>query len=80
MRFRTKNSTPVLLPSDLLSASFDTSSEVEALLTRQLVVHDVIVIDNNGPERWRCAEAATKHLADGGMIILDNRDPCLKQL
>ena len=69
-----------LLPSDLdsLSTSFDTSAEVEALLTRQLAVHDVIVIDNNGPLRWRCAEAAAKHLADGGMIILDNRDKCLK--
>lgn len=69
-----------LLPSDLdsLSTSFDTSEEVEALLTRQLAVHDVIVIDNNGPLRWRCAEAAAKHLADGGMIILDNRDQCLK--
>ena len=69
-----------LLPSDRdsLPTSFDTSAEIEALLTRQLAVHDVIVIDNNGPWRWQCAEAATKHLADGGMIILDNRDRCLK--
>jgi len=69
-----------LLTSDLdcPSTSFDTSAEVEALLTRQLPVHDVIIIDNNGPFRWRCAEAATKHLADGGIIILENSDQCLK--
>jgi hypothetical protein len=39
---------------------------------------DVIVIDNHGPFRWRCAESALGYLAKGGMIILDNSEQCLR--
>jgi hypothetical protein len=42
-------------------------------ITRQ---NDIFVIDNNGPFRWRRAEAACAHLATGGIIILDNSDQC----
>ena len=42
------------------------------------IEYDVIVIDNHGPFRWRCAEVAVSKLARGGMIILDNSDQCLK--
>ena len=52
--------------------------ELEALLNHPRSEHDVIVIDNHGPFRWRCAEVAVEHLAEGGMIILDNGDQCLK--
>ncbi|HEY7789642.1 MAG TPA: hypothetical protein VIC33_03945 [Vicinamibacterales bacterium] len=67
------------LPGDveLIVTPCDADSEVAAL-TNQPVEHDVFVIDNHGPFRWRCAEAATRHLAAGGFIILDNSDQCPK--
>lgn len=68
-----------LLPADveLLTPPFDLEEEAQA------IVHaggpfDVIVIDNNGPFRWRCAEKALAHLAEGGFILLDNSDQCLR--
>lgn len=35
---------------------------------------DVIVIDGPGPTRPVCAQIAARHLAPGGMVILDNSD------
>jgi hypothetical protein len=59
---------------ELVKTKRDVEAEV-AVLDGQF---DVIVIDNHGPFRWRCAEAATAHLAPGGFVILDNSDQCPK--
>jgi hypothetical protein len=53
-------------------------AEIEALTNHDTVEYDIFVIDNHGPFRWRCAEAAARHLAAGGLIILDNSDQCLR--
>jgi hypothetical protein len=65
-----------LLPAsvELVETKRDAAAEVAALNGR----FDVFVIDNHGPFRWRCAEAAAANLAPGGFIILDNSDQCLK--
>lgn len=39
---------------------------------------DVIVLDNHGSFRYDCAKAAAEALREGGMIILDNSDQCVK--
>lgn len=69
-----------LLPKsvEFIATQLDVDLEINALLAHPMAQHDVIVIDNHGPFRWRCAEAAVKKLAPGGMIILDNSDQCLK--
>ena len=69
-----------LLPErvEFLTTSPDVEAEIEILRIHKRQTWDVIVIDNHGPFRWRCAEAATTHLAEGGIIILDNSDQCLK--
>jgi hypothetical protein len=65
----------MLPPSaELLETPCDAPSEVAALQGS----HDVIVIDNHGLFRRQCAAAAPDHLADGGFIILDNSDQCLR--
>lgn len=66
---------PLLPPSvELIETTFDAEAEVQALNGR----FDVFVIDNHGPFRWRCAQAAAANLAPGGFVILDNSDQCLK--
>lgn len=67
-----------LLPEsvELIVTPLDVDAEVNALLTHHTIKHDVFVIDNNGPFRWRCAEVAAANLIAGGIIILDNSDQC----
>ena len=69
-----------LLPAsvELIVTSLDVEAEIDALLLRTDKQHDIFVIDNNGPFRWRCAEVASSNLAPGGFIILDNSDQCQK--
>lgn len=69
-----------LLPAsvELIETKLDVDAEVDALRKHPLPEYDVIVIDNYGTFRWRCAEAAADRLAAGGMIILDNSEQCLK--
>lgn len=69
-----------LLPDsvELLVTSFDRSAEIQALMQCDQTKHDVFVIDNHGPFRRYCAEAAADHVAKGGLIILDNSDQCPK--
>lgn len=69
-----------LLPEsvELIVTPLDVDAEVDALLKHYPVEHDVFVIDNHGPFRWRCAEVAAANLAVGGIIILDNSDQCQK--
>jgi len=64
--------------AELLVTPLDVEAEIEALLGRHAAEHDVFVIDNHGPFRWRCAAAAVAKLASGGLIILDNSDQCPK--
>jgi hypothetical protein len=69
----------LLPPSvEFLQTPFDAHAEVSALQHHTRTHHDVIVIDNHGPFRWQCASAAVEHLAQGGMIIVDNSDQCLR--
>ncbi len=69
-----------LLPEtvELLVTPLDVDAEIAALTEHHTTRHDVFVIDNNGPFRHRCAEAAATHLKKGGLIILDNSDQCLR--
>ncbi|MFA6180406.1 MAG: hypothetical protein WC696_12410 [Candidatus Methylopumilus sp.] len=69
-----------LLPDsvEFIETPLDVDAEVAAFETHEGAEYDVIVIDNYGTFRWRCADAAVKKLASGGMIILDNSDQCLK--
>lgn len=67
---------PVLV--EFLLTPHTVEAELEALLNHSRQEFDVIVIDNHGPYRWRCAEVAVSRLSEGGMIILDNSDQCLK--
>jgi hypothetical protein len=70
---------PLLLSSaEFIRTLRQVDAELAALDNHPSELFDVIVIDNHGPFRWRCAELATHRLADGGMIILDNSDQCLK--
>jgi len=68
-----------MLPSNvtLLTPEFEIEAE-SATISSRSDAFDVIVIDNNGPFRWRCAERAISKLADGGFIMLDNSDQCLR--
>lgn len=69
----------LLPPSvEFLETPLEVQSEIAALKNHPRTHHDVIVIDNHGPFRWQCAAAAIEHLDQGGMIILDNSDQCLK--
>jgi len=61
----------------LLTPEFDKESEVN-VIDEENFVYDIIVIDNHGPFRASCAEKAVSILADGGLIVLDNSDQCLK--
>jgi len=67
-----------LLPKsvDLLVTPLDADSEIEALTKHHTVRNDVFVIDNYGPFRRYCAEAAAKNVTEGGLIVLDNSDQC----
>lgn len=67
-----------LLPDsvELIVTPLNAEAEIEVLIKHSVVQRDVFVIDNYGPFRWRCAEAAANNLADGGFIILDNSDQC----
>ena len=61
-----------LLPPEveLIETALDVDEEVNALLSHPAAEHDVIVIDNHGPFRWRCAEATVKSASewrDGGL-------------
>jgi hypothetical protein len=69
-----------LLPEsvDLIVTALDVDAGIDALLERVDKQHDVFVIDNNGPFRWRCAQAASANQAPGEFIILDNSDQCQK--
>jgi len=68
-----------MLPASVkfLTPAFTETEEVRALYDEDRM-YDVIVIDNNGPFRAACADAAVGKLAAGGMILLDNSDQCLK--
>lgn len=68
-----------MLPENvtLLTPEFNIESEAGSI-DGKVGPFDVIVIDNNGPFRWRCAEKALPHLAEGGFILLDNSDQCLR--
>jgi len=68
-----------LLPPkvELLVTPMDENAEIAALTEHHTTHHDVFVIDNFGPYRRACAEAAAMRLNDGGLIILDNSDQCL---
>lgn len=69
-----------LLPDavELIETALDVETEVGAFLNREAAKYDVIVIDNYGTFRWKCADAAVGKLAAGGMIILDNSEQCLR--
>lgn len=69
-----------LLPPavELIETPLDREIEAGAINKHAARAFDVIVIDNNGPFRWRCAETAVPKLAPGGMVLLDNSDQCLK--
>ena len=69
-----------LLPSSVqfIVTPLNSDREVGAFVESGRLEYDVIVIDNNGPFRAACAEAATTKLAAGGIILLDNSDQCLK--
>lgn len=68
-----------MLPANvtLLTPPFEIEAEAQTI-NHLDHLFEVIVIDNNGPFRWRCAETATSRLADGGFIMLDNSDQCLR--
>jgi hypothetical protein len=55
-----------LLPKsvDLLLTPLDAKSEIEALTERHTVKNDVFVIDNYGPFRRYCAEAAAENVLE----------------
>ena len=63
---------------ELIETPLDVAAEVDAFLKHPENEYDVIVIDNYGTFRWRCADAAVNRLAPGGMVILDNSEQCLK--
>ena len=67
-----------MLPNNvkLLTPEFNELLEAAAIDCDQRF-YDVIVVDNNGPFRPACAEKAISHLADGGVLIVDNSDQCL---
>lgn len=69
-----------LLPDsvELIVTPLDVDAEVAAFVKHACAEYDVIVIDNYGTFRWRCADASVKKLAQGGMVILDNSEQCLK--
>jgi hypothetical protein len=69
-----------LLPDtvELIVTPLDVDAEVAVFEKGPGAEYDVIVIDNYGTFRWRCADAAVKKLALGGMIVLDNSEQCLK--
>jgi hypothetical protein len=60
-----------LLPEsvDLIVTALDVEAEIDALLERVDKQHDVFVIDNNGPFRWRCAQAASANQAPAGSLF-----------
>jgi hypothetical protein len=67
---------PQLPPNCDLTLRTPAENYINALATRNQELggrgFDIIVID--GHSRVRCAEHAARHLAPGGMIILDNSD------
>jgi hypothetical protein len=63
---------------EYIRTPFAIEAELAAFAHHPTKQFDVIVIDNHGPFRWRCAELAANRLAEGGMILLDNSDHCLK--
>ena len=63
---------------EYIRTPFAIEAELAAFAHHPTKQFDVIVIDNHGPFRWRCAELAANRLAEGGMILLDNSDQCLK--
>jgi len=63
---------------ELLITPLNADAEIEAFVKHSTIEFDVIVIDNYGSFRWQCARAATDKLAEGGIIILDNSDQCLR--
>lgn len=69
-----------LLPNSVqfITTPLNKDREVDAFVGSDRAEYDVIVIDNNGPYRAACAEAATKKLALGGIVLLDNSDQCLE--
>ena len=69
-----------LLPSSahLIEVPLNVNAELGAFIQSDHDSYDVIVIDNNGPFRPACAEAALKKLADGGIVLIDNSDQCLR--
>ena len=68
-----------LLPNNvvLLTPTFEREAEAAEIIKSECLF-DVIVVDNHGPFRWRCAERAVDHLATGGIIMVDNSDQCLR--
>lgn len=68
-----------LLPDNVVILTPPFEREAEATVIDETnSFFDVIVVDNHGPFRWRCAERAADHLAAGGIIIVDNSDQCLR--
>lgn len=62
----------------MLVKPLNAEAEIAALTEHHTVSHDVFVIDNYGPFRQQCAEAAASRLNEAGLIILDNSDQCLR--
>jgi hypothetical protein len=69
-----KNVTPMLYPIGDSGAIAEINAYAESI--HQYGKFDVIVIDGDSRNKARlaCARAAIDHLADGGVIILDNAD------
>jgi len=69
-----------LLPDtvEFIVTPLDVDAEVDIFDKNAIDQYDIIVIDNYGTFRWRCAEVAVRKLAQGGMIVLDNSEQCLK--
>lgn len=63
---------------EFITTPFAVEAEIGVFNEHPATFFDVIVIDNYGSFRWQCAQAALDKLAEGGMIILDNSDQCLK--
>lgn len=63
---------------ELLTTPLDVDAEIAALTSHHTTHHDVFVVDNYGPFRRACADAAATHLNEGGLIILDNSEQCLE--
>jgi hypothetical protein len=63
---------------ELITTPRDAEAEIGAFENHPRAQFDVIVIDNHCYFRWKCALAALPRLTEGGMIILDNSEQCLK--